>query len=128
MVCRDFILPEFCKPCLFFFLRNLFYLIVSFDPGKLGCAVYDGRTVRYYFNDRLDASMHGTGDVYASAVAGALCRGWSVYGAAALGADMVVEAMKATLDDKDHWYGVKFERALPYLMRRMEAGETETGC
>ncbi|MBO8450636.1 MAG: pyridoxamine kinase [Spirochaetes bacterium] len=101
---------------------------VSFDPGKLGCAVYDGRTVRYYFNDRLDASMHGTGDVYASAVAGALCRGWSVYGAAALGADMVVEAMKATLDDKDHWYGVKFERALPYLMRRIEAGETETGC
>ncbi|WP_294522382.1 hypothetical protein, partial [uncultured Pseudoflavonifractor sp.] len=25
--CRDFILPEICKPCLFFFLRNLFYLI-----------------------------------------------------------------------------------------------------
>ena len=28
MVCRNFILPEFCKPCLFLFLRNLFYLIV----------------------------------------------------------------------------------------------------
>ena len=27
MVCRNFILPEFCKLCLFFFLRNLFYLI-----------------------------------------------------------------------------------------------------
>ena len=27
MVCRDFILPEICKPCLFLFLRNLFYLI-----------------------------------------------------------------------------------------------------
>ena len=26
MVCHDFILPEICKPCLFFFLRNLFYL------------------------------------------------------------------------------------------------------
>ena len=26
MVCRDFILPEICKPCLFLFLRNLFYL------------------------------------------------------------------------------------------------------
>ena len=25
--CRNFILPEICKPCLFFFLRNLFYLI-----------------------------------------------------------------------------------------------------
>ena len=27
MVCHDFILPEICKPCLFVFLRNLFYLI-----------------------------------------------------------------------------------------------------
>ena len=31
MVCRDFILPEFCKPCLFLFLRNLLYLICFFD-------------------------------------------------------------------------------------------------
>ena len=29
MVCRNFILPEFCKPCLFLFLRNLFYLIAQ---------------------------------------------------------------------------------------------------
>ena len=26
MACRNFILPDFCKPCLFF-LRNLLYLI-----------------------------------------------------------------------------------------------------
>ena len=29
MVCRDFILPEICKPCLFLFLRNLFYLKIG---------------------------------------------------------------------------------------------------
>lgn len=92
---------------------------VSFDPGKLGCAVYDGEKMEYYFNDRLNASMHGTGDVYASVVAGALCRGWTVYDASALAADVVVESMKATLDDKDHWYGVKFEKALPYLIERL---------
>ena len=38
MVCRDFILPEICKPCLFLFLRNLFYLIqfriVEADPYR----------------------------------------------------------------------------------------------
>ena len=28
--CRYFILPEICKPCLFFFLRNLLYLIFYF--------------------------------------------------------------------------------------------------
>ena len=27
--CRNFILPDICKPCLFVFLRNLFYLILS---------------------------------------------------------------------------------------------------
>ncbi|WP_350339946.1 hypothetical protein [Acutalibacter sp. JLR.KK004] len=29
MVCGNFILPEFCKLCLFSFLRNLFYLIYT---------------------------------------------------------------------------------------------------
>ncbi len=27
--CRNFILPDICKPCLFVFLRNLFYLTQS---------------------------------------------------------------------------------------------------
>lgn len=99
---------------------------VSFDPDKLGVAVYDGEDIRYYFNERIDASMHGTGDVYASTVAGAICRGWSVYNAAALGADVVVEAMKATIDDKEHWYGVKFEKALAYLISRIAAADAAT--
>lgn len=94
---------------------------VSFEPEKLGVAVYGGDPPRYYFHERIDASMHGTGDVYSSAVAGAICRGWPVYNAAVLAADLVVESMKATLDDKDHWYGVKFEKALPYLISRLAA-------
>ena len=94
---------------------------VSFEPEKLGVAVYDGDTLRYYSHERIDASMHGTGDVYSSVAAGAICGGWSVYNAATLAADVVVESMKATLDDKDHWYGVKFEKALPYLVNRLIA-------
>ena len=35
MVCRNFILPEFCKLCLFFFLRNLFYLITPDEVRML---------------------------------------------------------------------------------------------
>ena len=27
--CRNFILPDICKPCLFVFLRNLFYLTAA---------------------------------------------------------------------------------------------------
>ena len=101
--------------------ENVVLTGVSFEPEKLGVAVYDGSIIRYYFHERIDASMHGTGDVYASTVVGAFCRGWSLYNAAALAADVVVESMKATLDDKDHWYGVKFEKALPYLINRIDA-------
>ena len=41
MVCRDFILPEFCKPCLFyslFNLRNLLAPLVGLEPTTLRLA------------------------------------------------------------------------------------------
>ncbi len=99
--------------------KNVILTGVSFDPKKLGVATYDGSKFRYYFTKRLDASMHGTGDVYASAFSGALMRGKSTLDAASLAADFVVESMKQTLDDKDHFYGVKFERAIPYLVKHL---------
>ena len=34
MACRNFILPDFCKPCLFF-LRNLLYLIADKFPKDI---------------------------------------------------------------------------------------------
>ena len=30
-----------------------------------------------------------------------------------------VESIKNTIDDKDHWYGVKFEKAIPYLIKKI---------
>ncbi|HIW35443.1 MAG TPA: pyridoxamine kinase [Candidatus Treponema faecavium] len=99
--------------------KNVVLTGVTFEPGRLGVACYNGNAVSYYFNDRIDKTMHGTGDVYAASFAGALCRGWTLEQAAALGADFVVESMNATIDDESHWYGVKFEKALPYLIRRL---------
>ena len=100
--------------------KNVVLTGVSFDPEKLGFAFYDGSQVSYYFNPRINVTMHGTGDVYAASFAGALCRGWSILQAAALGADFVVECIKATMGDSSHWYGVKFEKALPYLIQRLK--------
>ena len=45
----------------------------------------------------------------------------SILEAAGFAADFVVESMRMTLDDKDHWYGVKFEKALPWLIKRLES-------
>ena len=100
--------------------KNVILTGVSFEPSMLGVAVSDGSRIDYYFNERLPAAMHGTGDVYASAFAGALLRGKPVLDAAAIAADFVVESMKKTLGDDSHFYGVKFEKAIPFLVNRLE--------
>lgn len=95
---------------------------VSFDPKKLGVAVYDckNKKVEYYFNDKLPRMSHGTGDVYASAFVGAYMNGKSVYESASIAADFTVRTIEATMDDESHWYGVKFEKELPYLIERLK--------
>jgi len=91
---------------------------VSFESGRLGCAVSDGTKVAYDFNPRLERMSHGTGDVFAAVFAGALLRGRTPLEAAALAADVVCAAIEATEDD--HWYGVSFERAIPFLATELK--------
>lgn len=99
--------------------KNVVLTGVSLEPNKLGVACYDGNEILYYFTDRLDVSMHGTGDCYASSFAGALMRGHSILESASIAADFVVETIRQSMGDPSHWYGVKFEKALPYLINRM---------
>ena len=58
-------------------------------------------------------------DLYLSAFVGALENGFGAYEAAVLAADYTVRCIELTQDDPDHWYGVKFEKALPYLINRL---------
>ena len=93
--------------------KNVVLTGVSFEPGLLGTAVSDGSGVAYDFNQRLARSVHGTGDVFASVFAGAVLRGLGALEASALAADVVCAAIEATPDS--HWYGVAFERTIPFL-------------
>ncbi len=95
---------------------------VDFGDGMLGVAIYDvnSDTIQYYFTKKSEKSSHGTGDCYASACTGGLMQGRSVYKAASIAADFVVECIIKTLDDDSHWYGVKFEKALPMLIKEFE--------
>ena len=95
---------------------------VSFEPDKLGVMYYDKVTGQYgsYFTQRLPASFHGTGDIFASTCVGALTRGLPLGDALTLAADYTVESIRLTLESPDaNWYGVEFERAIPYLVQRM---------
>lgn len=96
---------------------------ISFSPDKIGVYAYDREEDRYfsYFNDRLDAAFHGTGDVYASAALGALMRGFSTEKALAIAVDFTLDAMRKTLADPEHrFYGVNFEESLPYYISLLD--------
>lgn len=96
---------------------------VSFDKDKIGFALYESEIdkISYYFNDRIDAKFHGTGDIFSSVCIGGVMRGISLYDSLKLAADYTRECIRITMDDKEkHWYGVKFEEAIPYLLKELE--------
>ena len=92
---------------------------VSYTPESTGVVVYENGVISYYEHIRIAKGCHGTGDIYASAFTGALMRGHSVYEAAKIAADYTVLCIKKTMDDADHWYGVKFELAIPELIEML---------
>ncbi len=97
---------------------------VSFVKGQLGVMSYDARLNRYfsYFREQVPVSYHGTGDVYASTVLGALVSGLTLDDALKVAVDYTVECIQITFDDPNRrFYGVNFEQALPMLVRRMES-------
>lgn len=99
--------------------KNALLTGVNLEPGKLGIAAYNGETneITYYFRDLINGMFHGTGDVFASSFAGAMTLGKSVDEAGKIAVDFTVDAIQKTIDDKSHWYGVKFELALPELIK-----------
>lgn len=113
-------IEDICTGLLKLGAKNVVLTGVSFEKDKLGVAVCDKNSVEYYFTEKLPVMMHGTGDVFASAFAGALCNGKTLLKAAEIAANFVVESIKATIGDKDHWYGVKFEKAIPSLIKLLE--------
>lgn len=89
---------------------------VSYDAQSTGVLVSEQGKQTYYRHELLDRGCHGTGDVYASSFVGAYMHGKTVPEAARIAADYTLACIKNTLDDPDHWYGVKFEPVLGELM------------
>lgn len=92
---------------------------VGYTPEETGAVVLEEGKISRYVHKRLAKSCHGTGDVYASAFTGAYMQGFTTYESAKIAADYVVQAMLNTQDDDSHWYGVKFETAIPALIQML---------
>lgn len=93
---------------------------IGYDSESSGVVIYEQNKLNYYRHKKIQGGRNGTGDIYASVFVGALMRGISTYDAARLAADFVVKAIENTLGDENHWYGVKFEPAIPWLATTIE--------
>lgn len=95
---------------------------VSFKEGKTGVMGYDRIKDEYYYyeQDKLAVSYHGTGDIFSSTCIGAMMNGLDWKEAMQVAADYTAECIRITGEDADKpWYGVNFELAIPYLLKRI---------
>ena len=96
---------------------------VSFSDDKLGVYGYDRETKEYfsYYREHLPVKFHGTGDVFASTLCGALSSGKTFDESIKIAVDFTVQTIIETAKDPNHnWYGVDFEKAFPYLIERIK--------
>lgn len=96
---------------------------VSFEAGKVGFMGYDREKNEFfeYYNDKVDAAYHGTGDIFASTAVGGLMRGLRLEKALAVAADYTKECIRITKEAPvDLGYGVYFEALMPQLVKRLE--------
>ena len=93
---------------------------VDFPDGETGVLLKEGSKRLSYRHRRVGGGCHGTGDIFAAAFTGALCRGKQTLDAGKIAAAFTCRCIENTRENPAHWYGVKFEPVLPELIRMLE--------
>lgn len=97
---------------------------IVLEEGQLGACAYDTEKNEFfsYCTDEEAEHFHGTGDIWASTLCGAMVRGRTFEDAVAIACDFVKECIHVTLMEKNHNnYGVNFEQAIPFLLKRLNS-------
>ena len=95
---------------------------VSFKENELGVMTYDKETNKFYsyFREKIQVKYHGTGDIFASTLVGALVNEKTLEESLKIAVDYVWETINDTyIEKKEDAYGVNFETKIPYLIERM---------
>ena len=94
---------------------------VGFAPEQTGVAVWEAGKLSHYSHCRIGSGCHGTGDIFASCFTGAMMQEKPIFQAARIAAEFTCRCIENTTESPAHWYGVKFETALPDLIRLLQA-------
>ncbi|MDR2628237.1 MAG: pyridoxamine kinase [Dysgonamonadaceae bacterium] len=100
---------------------------VFFDNNTLGAATYDRNSGRvgYAFSERIPGYFHGTGDVFGSVLLSALLNNFDLTESAQIAVDFTTDSIRRTAASMtDIRFGVRFEDAIPGLLKRLGAFQT----
>ena len=105
-----------------FGLKKIVITGVSFEKGKIGAVFKDYETgaIGQVMRDAIEGYYHGTGDVFGSALVGALESGISLKDSVRIAVDFTVGSIKRTYESGvDVRYGVDFEEGLGEYNRQV---------
>ncbi len=93
---------------------------IGFAESETGVMVLQDGKLWHYAHPKAAQSYHGTGDIFAAAFVGAWQQEKTVEKAVQIAADFTVACIQKTAAAPAHWYGVKFEQALPLLIQMLQ--------
>lgn len=92
---------------------------VSYNDDEISVIIAKNGEQTSYVHKKIGKSFHGTGDIFSSAFVGSYMQGKTMFDAIKIASDYTVECIENTIGDESHWYGTKFETALPSLIRML---------
>lgn len=103
--------------------RRIVLTGVYFNENDLGAATYDREThhTGYVFVRKIPGYYHGTGDVFASALVGALLNDFNLEEAAGIAVRFTAASIFKTYQAAtDYRFGVNFEQCLPQFLKELK--------
>ena len=88
--------------------------------NKIGVMSYDGKEYFSYFRTKIPVKYHGSGDVFASSLVGALSNNISLNNSLKIAVDYTWESIKETYKEDKNAYGLNFETKIPYYIKRIK--------
>ena len=98
-------------------VSNVILTGVGYEEGSTGVLVKNGQELTHYVHRKVGGNCHGTGDIFAACFTGALMCGRKMMKSVEIAAEFTALAIENTVKSPAHWYGVKFETAIPDLIR-----------
>ncbi len=98
--------------------KNIVLTGVGFSQTEIGAVIYCSETEKttYVLGEKIEDDFHGTGDIFASVVAGSIAKGNDLQKSVERAVEFVAECIRNTVNNPfRHKYGVNFEEKLHLL-------------